>query len=210
MPPGSDISCSKRYQCRPDRRTTTPAQRYGSKTTMQLVTSCGYVTYARSRQRLCAVVLTSGNYDLPKAKESTSLLACWRDPMTLRHLTSKPRGLLRDATIVAGLIFLEPNVRFMAVGRAVFLIGFALHFWSKGCLVRNRVVTTCGPYGLIRHPFYLADFLIDEGVYVISGNLWIIALYVVAFSSVYLPGSNSECRRKMVRYSPSSVANPPF
>ena len=59
MPPGSDISCSKRYQCRPDRRTTTPAQRYGSKTTMQLVTSCGYVTYARSRQRLCAVVLRS-------------------------------------------------------------------------------------------------------------------------------------------------------
>ena len=65
MPPGSDISCSKRYQCRPDRRTTTPAQRYGSKTTMQLVTSCGYVTYARSRQRLCAVVLTSYRNGLP-------------------------------------------------------------------------------------------------------------------------------------------------
>lgn len=112
--------------------------------------------------------------------------------MKLRRLTSQPRGLLRDATIVLGLIFLDPNVRFMAVGGTVFLIGLALHFWSKGCLIRNSLVTICGPYRLVRHPFYLANLLIDEGICVISGNLWLVALYVVAFLFVYLPTIQKE------------------
>ena len=112
--------------------------------------------------------------------------------MKLRRLTSKPRGLLRDATIVAGLVLLDPSVRFMVVGAGVFLVGTALHFWSKGCLVRNWVVTACGPYRLVRHPFYLANFFIDEGICVISGNLWLVALYVVAFLIVYLPTIRKE------------------
>jgi len=112
--------------------------------------------------------------------------------MNLRRLASKPRGLLRDAAIVAGLILLDPSVRFMAAGAGIFLVGTALHFWSKACLVRNWTVTVCGPYRIVRHPFYLANFLIDEGICVISGNLWLIGLYVVAFLFVYLPTIRKE------------------
>ena len=114
--------------------------------------------------------------------------------ITLRRLSSKPRGLLRDLTLILGLIFMRLDAELMVVGGGVFLVGLALHFWSKGCLVRTWTVTTWGPYRLVRHPFYLANFLIDEGICLISGNLWLAALYVVAFLLVYLPTIRKEER----------------
>ena len=112
--------------------------------------------------------------------------------MVHTRLTSKPRGLLRDANIVACLLFFVPSLRFMVAGSGILLIGLALHFWSKGCLVRNYSVTVCGPYRLVRHPFYLANFLVDGGICVISGNLWLLGLYFVAFLFVYLPTIRKE------------------
>jgi isoprenylcysteine carboxyl methyltransferase (ICMT) family protein YpbQ len=105
----------------------------------------------------------------------------------MRRLKSKPRGLLRDVTIVAGLILFVPDVRFMTVGTALLLLGLSLQVWSKGCLVRNSTVTNSGPYRIVRHPFYLANFLIDEGACIISGNLWLIGAYLLTFLCVYLP-----------------------
>ena len=107
--------------------------------------------------------------------------------MTLTRFSSKPRELLRDMTLVLALVLLTPDAELMTTGGGVFLIGVTLHFWSKGCLVRTWTLTTWGPYKLVRHPFYLANFLIDEGICLISGNLWLAALYVVAFLVVYLP-----------------------
>ena len=107
--------------------------------------------------------------------------------MILRRLSSKPRGLLRDVTLVVAIALMRADAQIMTIGGGVFLIGLALHFWSKGCLVRTCIVTTWGPYSLVRHPFYLANFLIDEGICLISGNLWLAALYFVAFLVVYLP-----------------------
>ena len=114
--------------------------------------------------------------------------------MKLRRLTSKPRGFLRDVTLIFGLVFMTPDGALMALGCGVFLVGVALHFWSKGCLVRTWTVTTCGPYRVVRHPFYLANFLIDEGICLFSGNLWLVVLYVVVFLLVYLPTIRREER----------------
>lgn len=111
-----------------------------------------------------------------------------------RRLSSKPRGLLRDGTVVAGLILHDPNIRFIVVGTGIIVVGLALHFWSKGYLIRNWAVTTSGPYQLVRHPFYHTDFIIDEGVCVISGNLWLVGLYVIAFLFVYVPTIRKEER----------------
>ncbi len=115
-----------------------------------------------------------------------------RNHMIFKRLTSKPRGLLRDATIVACLLFFDPSFRFMVAGAGILLVGLALHFWSKGCLVRNHTVTVCGPYRLVRHPFYLANFIIDAGICVISGNLWFLGVYFMAFVLVYVPTIRKE------------------
>ncbi len=106
--------------------------------------------------------------------------------MKLRRLTSKPRGLIRDAAILLALIFFAPDVRMMTIGAALFLLGTALHLWSKGCLVRNWTVTTTGPYNLVRHPFYLANLLIDEAICIISGTVWLPVVCFFVFLFVYM------------------------
>jgi len=105
---------------------------------------------------------------------------------------SKPRGVLRDITLVLSLLFFVPNQTMITLGAGLFVLGLALHIWSKGCLERNCAVTTLGPYAFVRHPFYLASFLIDEGICLASGNLWLCGLYAVGYTLVYLPTIRNE------------------
>jgi hypothetical protein len=118
---------------------------------------------------------TSGTTAEPQ--ESTSL---W-------GLKFAPRGLLRDGVILASLILADMKLSWLIAGGVVFALGALLHFWSKGCLVRNQVVTQVGPYRLVRHPFYLANFIIDLGICLISGSPWVTALYLPAFLLTYIP-----------------------
>lgn len=110
-------------------------------------------------------------------RESTSLLG----------FKFAPRGLLRDGLVLASLILADMKLSWLIAGVVVFLLGALLHFWSKGCLVRNQVVTQVGPYRLVRHPFYLANFIIDLGICLVSGSPWLTALYPLAFLLTYIP-----------------------
>lgn len=98
-----------------------------------------------------------------------------------------PRGILRDVVLIIALLTLRFSTDMFAAGLAVFLLGAAMHFWSKGCLVRNWVVTTSGPYRLVRHPYYLSAFLVDLGICLMSGRFILPVLYVPAFLAIYLP-----------------------
>ena len=89
-----------------------------------------------------------------------------------------PRAVIRDLTLIAGLVFINIDWTLFSIGIIIFLIGASLHLWSKSCLVRNAVVTICGPYRLVRHPFYLANIIIDIGLCFISGNLYLLAAYI--------------------------------
>ena len=64
-------------------------------------------------------------------------------------LTALLQGSATHATIVAGIPCLA--------------LGIILHFWAKGCLRQNVVIAMGGPYRFVRHPFYLANGLIDAG-----------------------------------------------
>jgi protein-S-isoprenylcysteine O-methyltransferase Ste14 len=104
------------------------------------------------------------------------------------------RGWLRDVFIVASLLFMNPDPTALSAGLAIFAVGAALHLWSKAALVRNAQVTSVGPYGIVRHPFYLANFLIDFGLCVMSGNPYVCALYLPAYLLAYLPTIRHEER----------------
>jgi len=66
------------------------------------------------------------------------------------------------------------------------LLGVWLHTWAKGCLRQNRVLATIGPYRFVRHPFYLANALIDAGLVTMAGwwplavalPFWWLAIYL--------------------------------
>jgi len=72
------------------------------------------------------------------------------------------------------------------VGLPCLLLGVGLHTWAKGCLRQNQLVARIGPYRFVRHPFYLANALIDAGLVIMAGwiplaiglPLWWLAIYV--------------------------------
>lgn len=97
------------------------------------------------------------------------------------------RGFLRDGLTLASLILADMKPNWLIAGTVVFIVGALLHFWSKGCLIRNQVVTQVGPYRLARHPFYLANFIIDMGICLISGSPWVTVAYPLAFLLIYIP-----------------------
>ena len=107
--------------------------------------------------------------------------------MRIGRWTIDPRGFLRDAVNVVGLIVAGFAVEWFAFGIGLFVVGACLHFWSKGVLVRNWTVTMGGPYRVVRHPFYLANFIIDTGICLLSGSLILTLLYLPAYLLTYIP-----------------------
>ena len=75
------------------------------------------------------------------------------------------------ALAVGTLYFRSTTARSIVAGLPLLLAGVCLHTWAKGCLRQNRVVATIGPYRFVRHPFYLANALIDFALAVMAGWL---------------------------------------
>lgn len=65
--------------------------------------------------------------------------------------------------------------------------GEALRIWASGHLRKDQVLTTGGPYRMIRNPLYLGSFLIALGFCLIAGSVWIWILFAIYFTVCYLP-----------------------
>lgn len=105
------------------------------------------------------------------------------------------RGNLRDIIIVLAVIsslFLPTNWPAMYVGLAVLAVGTGLHVLVKGQLIREVALCTEGTYALARHPYYLANFIIDTGFCLLSGNIYLVAVYPFLFFWAYGPTFREE------------------
>ena len=103
----------------------------------------------------------------------------WRIGMTKeqerKSISWLHRGRLRDVVIVLCVIsvFWFPlNTPELCVGLVLLVLGCGLHVLVKGQLVRNVVLCTEGTYAIVRHPYYLANYLIDTGFCLLSGNVF--------------------------------------
>ncbi len=104
------------------------------------------------------------------------------------------RGGLRFFLVLATLLAGASTHATILAGLPCILLGAALHFWAKGCLRQDRFVAMTGPYRFVRHPFYLANALIDGGIAVMSGS-WPIRLVLPAWwLAVYVPVMRREER----------------
>jgi len=107
------------------------------------------------------------------------------------------RGNLRDTVLTVSIVLsllLPAGINPVRISFALFLLflGISLHLLVKGQLIRNKVLCTEGAYGLVRHPFYLANFSIDLGVCLVVGNIYLIALYPFLFFWAYGPTLKAE------------------
>jgi protein-S-isoprenylcysteine O-methyltransferase Ste14 len=101
------------------------------------------------------------------------------------------RGGLRFYVVAVALAagtlwFRATTPRSILSGLPLLLAGVYLHTWAKGCLRQNREVATIGPYRFVRHPFYLANFLIDFALAVMSGWLPLVIALPVWWLAIYI------------------------
>jgi|SRR3989339_410173 len=97
----------------------------------------------------------------------------------------KGRAWLRRFTILLVFLFGTVSLTSLLIGFGFIFIGMILHIWAIGCLVRNTQLTTWGPYRFIRHPFYLANLLIDIGLCSVAANPFIFIVYIILFYFIY-------------------------
>ncbi len=111
-----------------------------------------------------------------------------------QHLLN--RGNLRDVIIVLAIIFSlaghEPDLIGYLFPLGVLTAGCFLHFIVKGQLIRNVVLCTEGTYAIVRHPYYLANFLVDCSFCLLSLNLYLIVAYPFLFFWAYGPHVRQE------------------
>ncbi|MEW6026512.1 MAG: isoprenylcysteine carboxylmethyltransferase family protein [Planctomycetota bacterium] len=97
----------------------------------------------------------------------------------------KGRAWLRRFMILLVLLFGMANLTSLGIGFGLIFLGMLLHIWAIGCLVRNSQLTSWGPYRFVRHPFYLANFLIDMGICAVGAQWYIFAVYLILFYFIY-------------------------
>ncbi len=91
--------------------------------------------------------------------------------------------------LVAVLILARPNKLSLIIGSMIVFAGAGIRLWASGHLVRNKEVTTSGPYAHLRDPLYLGRVLLLIGFCIMAwGYNWIIlVLGLGVFFFNYMP-----------------------
>ena len=105
------------------------------------------------------------------------------------------RSNVRDVVVLcsfASSLVYGTGLTTAIIGFCLLCIGCFLHIVAKGVLIRNVVLCNKGIYGIVRHPYYLANYLIDSAFCVLSGNLYLVAAYPFLFFWAYGPTLRKE------------------
>ena len=105
------------------------------------------------------------------------------------------RSNVRDVVFLccfASSAIYSSSITNVAIGFSLLAVGCFLHIVAKGILVRNVVLCNRGIYAIVRHPYYLANYLIDSSFCVLSGNLYLVVAYPFLFFWSYGPTLRKE------------------
>lgn len=80
---------------------------------------------------------------------------------------------LVGVVLVFFLTFMSiPSMTGLVIGAILATLGMLVRLWASGFVMKNEVLATSGPYGLVRHPLYVGNLLICAGFCVASGLWW--------------------------------------
>ncbi len=122
------------------------------------------------------------------------------------------RSNVRDVVVLCALassLLYGASLTTEIIGFCLLGIGCFLHIVAKGVLIRNVVLCNKGIYNIVRHPYYLANYLIDSAFCVLSGNPYLIAAYPFLFFWAYGPTLRKEESFLASKY-PDSFENDSF
>ena len=105
------------------------------------------------------------------------------------------RSNLRDIIIVVCLIsavLYELDWVRLVLSGLLMVFGCFFHYVTKGVLIRNVVLCQAGTYSVVRHPYYMANYLIDSSFCLLSGNVYLLLIYPFLFYWSYGPTIRNE------------------
>ena len=97
---------------------------------------------------------------------------------------SNLRNLIRLLCYLSVIIF-NVNTNEIIVSFCLLALGCFVHYLTKGQLIRNVVMCNNGIYGVVRHPYYMANYLIDVSFCLLSGNPYLLLIYPFLFFWIY-------------------------
>lgn len=89
----------------------------------------------------------------------------------------------------------QPTPECFAVGLGVAGAGELVRIWAAGYLVKNRVLTTAGPYTRTRNPLYFGTLFVGSGFALATGRVVWVVVFLVLFVAVYVPVMGREATR---------------
>ncbi len=105
------------------------------------------------------------------------------------------RSNLRDLIIVVcfiSAILYDLDWIRLALSGVLLIGGCVFHYMTKGVLIRNVVLCQTGTYKVVRHPYYMANYLIDSSFCLMSGNVYLLLIYPFLFYWSYGPTIRKE------------------
>ena len=93
----------------------------------------------------------------------------------------------------------EPTPLSLAVGIIPIAAGQAIRVWAAGHLVKNKRLTTTGPYAYVKNPLYLGAITIVIGFCIVGmppwkltpsftdPRVWLYVIFIAAFFLYYMP-----------------------
>ncbi|MBI3449577.1 MAG: isoprenylcysteine carboxylmethyltransferase family protein [Acidobacteria bacterium] len=91
-------------------------------------------------------------------------------------------------SLLAALIYTarRPSPLSMTLGLLPIVAGLALRVWACGHLVKNKRLTTTGPYAYVKNPLYVGTILITTGFCVLAQPL-LVPIVFIGFYAYYMP-----------------------
>lgn len=115
--------------------------------------------------------------------------------LTKKHHPIINRSNLRDIIIIVCLLSsFVCNLDNLRLVLSFFLLAFGcfFHYVTKGVLIRNVVLCKGGTYNVVRHPYYMANYIIDSSFCLLSGNVYLLLIYPFLFYWSYGPTIRQE------------------
>jgi protein-S-isoprenylcysteine O-methyltransferase Ste14 len=103
----------------------------------------------------------------------------------LRHRRRRFRQFVGVAFVAWMTLAGTPRIDLWWLGTVLATLGMLVRLWASGFVMKNEVLATVGPYGRVRHPLYVGNFLICAGFCAASSLWWSVPVAALMWLGFY-------------------------